>query len=397
MTEYVRLGDVATINPPKKEVANLDDDTIVGFLPMDAVSNGGAIERIDTRKYAEVKKGFVYFRDGDVLFAKITPCMENGKGAVVSGMPDGIGFGSTEFHVVRPNEEIIYGQYIHYFLKNPALRKVLENEMTGSAGQKRVSKDTLKELAFPLPSLEEQKRIAAALDKMSSVIAKRKRQIALLDEAAKSLFVEMFGDPVENPMGWEIVELRALGDGKDAIKCGPFGTQLSKSEYRTEGVPVWGIPEINSSFSKMPSDFVTPEKAEILDSYSVIPNDIVMSRKGTIGKCALYPKNLSKGIIHSDVLRIRPNSGIVNSYFLKYQLHIRQYIASQIEGVSNGAIMKGINVTKLKQILIHLPPLDLQNLFAARIEALEAQRASCERGLRQMETAFAAMMQEYFG
>ncbi|MBO5003500.1 restriction endonuclease subunit S, partial [Methanocorpusculaceae archaeon] len=147
MTEYVRLGDVATINPPKKEVANLDDDTIVGFLPMDAVSNGGAIERIDTRKYAEVKKGFVYFRDGDVLFAKITPCMENGKGAVVSGMPDGIGFGSTEFHVVRPNEEIIYGQYIHYFLKNPALRKVLENEMTGSAGQKRVSKDTLKELA----------------------------------------------------------------------------------------------------------------------------------------------------------------------------------------------------------------------------------------------------------
>lgn len=392
MTEYVRLGDVATINPPKKEVANLDDDTIVGFLPMDAVSNDGAIERIDTRKYAEVKKGFVYFRDGDVLFAKITPCMENGKGAVVSGMPDGIGFGSTEFHVVRPNEEIIYGQYIHYFLKNPALRKVLENEMTGSAGQKRVSKDTLKELAFPLPPLEEQKRIAAALDKMSSVIAKRKRQIALLDEAAKSLFVEMFGDPVENPMGWEEVPL------SNTILSANNG--MSRRGNNADGNIVLRLVELQEGFI----DYKSPNRIKLTDSEKkkclLNKDDVLFARvngnPAYVGRCAVF-KPINEPVYHNDhIIRICFNETMVNSTYISMYMNGNGGRLQLKDKVKTSAGQYTINQKDIGCSQIPLPPIELQNLFAARIEALEAQRASCERGLKQMETAFAAMMQEYF-
>ena len=395
MTEYVRLGDVATINPPKKEVANLDDDTIVGFLPMDAVSNDGAIERIDTRKYAEVKKGFVYFRDGDVLFAKITPCMENGKGAVVSGMPDGIGFGSTEFHVVRPNEEIIYGQYIHYFLKNPALRKVLENEMTGSAGQNRVSKDTLKELAFPLPSLEEQKRIAAALDKMSSVIAKRKRQIALLDEAAKSLFVEMFGDPVENPMGWEEVSLSKC---LDSIENGK--SFVCDSEKRKGTAPaVLKLSAATYGYYQPEENKAIISESQFIAKAEVHAGDLLFTRKNTpelVGMCAYVFSTPEKLMMPDLIFRLNTNSHC-NKLFL-WMLINHDLFREKIRCLASGSAKSMSNISKksLNNLEIPLPPLDLQNLFAARIEALEAQRASCERGLKQMETAFAAMMQEYF-
>ncbi|ANR69940.1 hypothetical protein AXF19_02300 [Selenomonas sp. oral taxon 126] len=93
-----------------------------------------------------------------------------------------------------------------------------------------------------------------------------------------------------------------------------------------------------------------------------------MSRKGNVGKCAIYPQNFSRGIIHSDVLRIRLNHKICNPYFMMHQLHFSRVVESQIDAVSSGAVMAGINVTKLKNIFVHIPPLDLQNEFAAFVE-----------------------------
>ena len=396
MTEYVRLGDVASINPPKKLVSHLADETVVGFIPMDAVSNEGKMERIDTRKYSEVKKGFVYFADGDILFAKITPCMENGKGAIVSGMPNGIGFGSTEFHVVRPNNGMTYERYIHYFLKNPSLRKLLENKMTGSAGQKRVSKDTLKELIIPLPPLAEQKRIAAALDTMSSVISRRKRQIELLDEAAKSLFVEMFGDPVENPMGWDVVALseclESIDNGKsfvcDSEKRKGISPAVLKLSAATYG---YYQPEENKAIISE-SQFI--EKAE------VHAGDLLFTRKNTpelVGMCAYVFSTPEKLMMPDLIFRLNTND-CCNKLYL-WRLINHSLFRERVRNLASGSAKSMSNISKksLNNLEIPLPPIELQNLFAARIEALEAQRASCERGLKQMETAFAAMMQEYFG
>ena len=174
----------------------------------------------------------------------------------------------------------------------------------------------------------------------------------------------MFGDLVFNPMNWPSMPLVDACVDKDDIKCGPFGTQLGKNEYVREGIPLWGIPQINSAFTVPPTDFITEEKAEQLSAYSLLPGDIAMSRKGNVGKCAIYPVNYSRGIIHSDVLRIRVDTKRCNPMFMMCQLHFSRAIEPQIDAVSNGAVMAGINVTKLKSIVVHVPPIDIQKQFA---------------------------------
>ena len=155
---------------------------------------------------------------------------------------------------------------------------------------------------------------------------------------------------------------------KDDIKCGPFGTQLKQSEYTETGVAIWGIPEINAEFKKDPEIFVSPEKAQNLQAFSLLPGDIAMSRKGNVGQCAIYPDGFEAGIIASDVLRIRIDKSRLLPKFMQYQLHHSESVKHQISLVSNGAVMAGINVTKLKSIKVYVPPMELQLQFVAIAE-----------------------------
>ena len=206
----------------------------------------------------------------------------------------------------------------------------------------------------------------------------------------------MFGDPVSNPMGWDEVRITELCKSPDDIKCGPFGTQLSKDEYQKAGVPVFGIPQINSSFKILPTDFLTNSKAEKLDDYSLVCGDIAMSRKGNVGKCAIY-SGQDKGIIHSDVVRLRVDNSICNPVYLMNQLHISPKVETQISNVSSGAIMAGINVTKLKNIIVYNPPILIQNDFAAFVQQIDKSEFAVQKSLKKAETLYKSLMQAYFG
>ena len=207
----------------------------------------------------------------------------------------------------------------------------------------------------------------------------------------------MFGDLADPACKHMRCKLEEACADSDDIKCGPFGTQLSKNEYQEQGVAVWEIPQINREFKEQPVHFVTDEKAIQLMSYSIIPGDIAMSRKGNVGRCALFPKDFAPGIIHSDVLRIRVDKNRVNPCFMMYQLHFSKAVGHQIEMVSSGAVMAGINVTKLKQIYVHIPAFSLQNQFAAFVEQTEKIKTTISRSLEKLETLKKALMQEYFG
>ena len=185
-----------------------------------------------------------------------------------------------------------------------------------------------------------------------------------LDEAVNARFVELFGDLANPKCQWKKEKLVDACKNPDDIKCGPFGTQLSKDEYCLSGVAVWEIPQINSGFATQPTHFLTDEKANQLEAYSIKSGDIAMSRKGNVGRCAVFPETMEDGIIHSDVLRIRIDNDLVLPVFMMHQLHYSGAVQHQIELVSSGAIMAGINVTKLKQIEVHIPPLELQQQFA---------------------------------
>ncbi len=288
----------------------------------------------------------------------------------------------------------IIPEYLYAFLESQQSRFI--KDAVGGA-QPNISAGYLKKIEIPIPPLEKQRRIAALLDKVSDLIAKRRAQLDKLDLLVKSRFVEMFGNLAAPECPHKKCKLVETCVSSDDIKCGPFGTQLSKEEYQDHGVAVWEIPQINSYFTTQPTHFLTVEKAEQLKAYSIIPGDIAMSRKGNVGRCALFPDNFDSGIIHSDVLRIRVDKQQVNPCFMMYQLHFSGAVQRQIEVVSSGAIMAGVNVTKLKHIEIHLPDFDLQQQFAHFVGEVDRVKYSINNSLEKLETLKKALMQQYFG
>lgn len=166
-----KIEEIAEVNPRLPKGA-LSGEIPVSFVPMAAVDAGnGLIDVSDTRPYSAVQKGFTTFKEGDVLFAKITPCMENGKMAVVPKVKNGYGFGSTEFHVLRTFSGIEAG-YLYYYVSSKQFRMDAEHNMTGAVGQRRVPTSYLAASEIPLPPLPEQRRIVAKIEELFSELDK---------------------------------------------------------------------------------------------------------------------------------------------------------------------------------------------------------------------------------
>lgn len=300
---------------------------------------------------------------------------------------------NQQINAIIPDPKKCDAKYVAYAIQH--LKPKLQN-ISNAAVVPIINKTQFSQIEMAIPPIDEQRRIAAILDKVTDLIAKRRAQLDKLDLLVKSRFVEMFGDFANPNCPYKKYKLVDVCVDSDDIKCGPFGTQLSKQEYQDHGVALWEIPQINSDFSTLPTHFLTKEKAEQLNAFSIVPGDIVMSRKGNVGRCALFPGHFDNGIMHSDVLRIRVDKQRVNPWFMMYQLHFSRAVQHQIEMVSTGAIMAGVNVTKLKNIVIHLPDLDQQENFCAFIQKKDTLKNSINKSLNYLETLKQSLIQQYF-
>lgn len=190
------LMDFCKINPKKINTKEFDDDMIVSFIPMPCVSDiWGKIVKKELRKLGEVKKGYTNFCEGDVLFAKITPCMENGKSAIVDKLENDIGFGSTEFYVLRCDENKLNNKYLHYFVRQKTFRDEAKGEMTGAVGQQRVPKTFLENYKMKVPTIEEQQEIVNILDKLLAKYNKIKnleQQLEKIELLKKAILAKAF-------------------------------------------------------------------------------------------------------------------------------------------------------------------------------------------------------------
>lgn len=167
--EVKRLRFSISVNPTKSEIRNLSRDTTISFLPMEAISEYGGINLDQIKMLDEVIEGYTFFRDGDVIVAKITPCFENGKGSIVEKLENSIGFGTTELHVLRPKEGVI-NSYLFYITISHAFRYIGASYMYGAGGQKRVPDDFIRNFRYPIPSVKEQQSIACFLDRETAKI-----------------------------------------------------------------------------------------------------------------------------------------------------------------------------------------------------------------------------------
>ena len=250
-----RLRFHVKVNPSRSELNGCPEALEVSFVPMEAVCEYGGLRLNQTRPLADVATGYTYFRDGDVLSAKITPCFENGKGSVAGGLVNGLGLGTTELHVLRPTGDLEQ-RYLFYVTISHAFRKLGTACMYGAGGQKRVPEDFVKDFRQPIPPIDEQRVIAAFLDRetgrIDALIEKKKRQIELLQEKRTALIsravtkglnpsaplkdsgVEWLG---EVPAHWQMKRL------KHVVKCLDAKRIPLNSEERGEmqgDYPYWG-------------------------------------------------------------------------------------------------------------------------------------------------------------
>jgi len=186
-SDYKIIKDVCILNPSKSELIDIPDDFEVSFVPMRSVDDiEGIIKTPEIRFLKDVKKGYTYFKENDVIFAKITPCMENGKAAIGQNLKNNLGFGSTEFHVLRTKGKIL-PEWIYFFVRQNKFRKDAKKVMKGSAGQQRVPLSFIQNYKIPVPELKIQKQIIAQIKNSKPTVLRIQENIKpLLTKLKKS-------------------------------------------------------------------------------------------------------------------------------------------------------------------------------------------------------------------
>jgi type I restriction enzyme S subunit len=235
----------------------------------------------------------------------------------------------------------------------------LEGLATG-ASYPAVSDRTVRESKVPLPHLAEQRRIADLLDRADAVQRKREESRRLVDELLRSVFLEMFGDPVRNEKGWEVVKLQDLSD---RIQIGPFGSLLHDSDYINGGVPLINPMHIrNGRIIVDEHRTVTQQKAQTLASYRVVPGEIILGRRGEMGRCAIIEPEHSGFLIGTGSLVIRPDGESLLPEFLQMTLSSTA-TRGYLDGATQGATMPNLNRKIVAGLPIALPPVAAQRRF----------------------------------
>lgn len=346
----VKLGEVAQLNP-RLDLSKLPSSGSVGFIAMADVGENGELLRVQRRCMSEVAKGYTSFRNGDVLLAKITPCFENGKAALVEGLFSEVGFGSTEFHVLRPSEKID-AQFLFYLVWNSGLRAIGRSRMTGSGGQKRLPVGFLKSLEFDLPLLNEQKRIARIIEKAEGVRRKRDEVNRLADAFLKATFIKMFGDPVTNPKGWSI---RKFGDlGQWASGGTPDRT---RSDFFQGSIPWFSAGELNAMYVSESSERITDLALTKSSAKLFVEGSLLLGMYDTAAfKASILQVRASS---NQACANFRPGPAVIVEWFYYFIQLSKEHFLLRRRGVRQ----KNLNLGMIQAFDVPLPPVGLQEEF----------------------------------
>lgn len=338
-------------------------------------------------KGSEIGSSKITVEDGDVLVCKINPRIN--RVWVVKHHTDHPLLASSEWIVVRNSK--MDSNYLKWYFSSPTFRNLLVSQVAGIGGS--LTRAQPKQVAkYPVPIVDicEQRRIAAVLNKVSGLIAKRREQLDKLDELVKARFVEMFGDPVSNPYNWEKVSLSELAD----IRIGPFGSLLHKEDY-IEG----GHPSVNPSHiidGKIVIDeklTVSHQKYVELEAYHLKAGDVVMGRRGEMGRCAVVSQE--DLLCGTGSLLIRPKGKVTADYIQK--IISFPSFKKMIEDMAVGQTMPNLNVPIVSAFQIIKPPVQVQENYYTFVTQVDKSKLTIRQSLDKLEVLKKALMQQYFG
>ena len=393
----VRLGDVCEVNPRRPQLDRADDEP-TSFIPMEAVDAiTGTIANLRTRPFGEVKKGYTWFVDNDVLFAKITPCMQNGKHAIARGLRGGFGFGTTEFHVLRAGPHIT-ADWIWRFLRQPSFLQKATKEFTGSVGQQRLPDDYLKSLEIPLPPLPEQQRIAAflkeqmaAVDKARAAAEARLEAVKILPSAFLRQVFPLPGQPL--PEGWNWFKLAELCE----VRLGKMLSPASKTgcryiPYLRNANVQWNRFDL-ASVNEM--DF--SEEQELV--LSLKPGDVLVCEGGEPGRAAIWDGQISRCCYQKTLHRLRPIDNAIDPHFIMYRLW-RGALDAEFSGSNAQTTIAHLPLGRMKNLNLAIPSIAEQQrivvILKAQMAAAEKARSAAEAELAAINALPAALLRRAF-
>lgn len=392
-TETQALTDVADVNPPVK-LGRLPGDTMVSFISMADVSNSGHWVRHQERRLGDVLAGYTPFVEGDLLFAKITPCMENGKGAHAKGLVNGIGFGSTEFHVLRVKGRNS-DRFLFHWLQEPVVRIRAIAYMGGSAGQQRVKAQFFSQFRIPLIPPEEQVRIASVLDMVDTGISQIKEIISKLRNVRAGVLHDLLTRGLDEhgevrvaasrpddfrdsclgkiPSAWSLETLgERLQRNSGFIQTGPFGSQLHANEYTTEGVPVIMPQDIREgTFDITRIARISSERARQLQRHRVRTGDLIFARRGDLSRCAVVTQQEENWLCGTGCLLMRFERRTLCPDWLSLAYR-HDFGQRQITARAVGTTMVNLNTSLLDQLVFAFPEKREQEQIAQRVREVDA-------------------------
>ena len=383
MTRY-KLGEICEIvsgSTPKTGIEEYWDGDVKWITPAE-IDDDSYIITDSVRKITELgvkKTGLSPLPEGTVILSSRAPI---GKVAIAGcEMYCNQGFKNLIC------SDIINNRYLYWFLKG---NKAYLNSLGRGATFKEISKQIVSSIEINVPTLSEQKAAVSQLEKVNNIIRMRRQELQKLDELVKARFVEMFGDPVTNPHGFEKVTLSDLAE----IKIGPFGSLLHKEDY-IEGGHALVNPShiIDGKVSVDEKLTVSDDKFAELSAYHLQIGDVVMGRRGEMGRCAVV---LDDGLLCGTGSLLIRTKGEVTADYIQKIISFPSF-KKTIEDMAVGQTMPNLNVPIVSGFQIIKPPMEVQSAYYKFVEQLDKSKVVVQKALDEAQTLFDSLIQKYFG
>ncbi|MCW5969713.1 MAG: restriction endonuclease subunit S [Blastocatellales bacterium] len=393
----------------RSQFAGASESAEVTFLPMEAIGDQGDLDLSNVRRSEDVQSGYSRFRDGDVVIAKITPCFENGKGALIRGTLTGIGYGTTELHVLTPGPEVD-GHFLYYVTMSPRFRNLGQASMTGAAGQQRVPEEFVRDFRIPVPPLSQQRTIANYLDcetsRLDALVAAKERLLELLAEKRRALITRSVTrglDPRarlrdsgipwlgEIPAHWETGSIRRFA----TMKTGHTPDRKQTEYWRDCEIPwftladVWQLRNDREIYLRETKERISElglrnSAAEFLPAGTVI-----FSRTASIGFSGIMPLPMATT---QDFWNWIPGSKLSSEYLL----YVFRAMRPEFERLAFGSTHRTIYQPEAASLQIAVPPLKEQRVivdYIARETAkLDLVREATERTITLLKERRSALI-----
>jgi type I restriction-modification system specificity subunit len=335
---------------------------------------------------SEIASNKTIVRKNDVLLCKINPRIN--RVWVVGDESQYQNIASSEWIVIRTSE--YNPEFLAWYFRNPKFQKLMMSEVTGIGGSlTRAQPKAVAEYPVPVLPRLEQDAIAEVLNRVNDIINGRKRELQILDDLVKARFVELFGDPIINPRGFEKVPLSKLAE----IKIGPFGSLLHKEDYIQAGHALVNPSHIIDGKISIDSKLtVSEEKFNELCAYHLRVGDVVMGRRGEMGRCAVVTEN---GLLcGTGSLLIRTNGEVTADYIQK--IISFPSFKKTIEEMAVGQTMPNLNVPIVSRFQIIKPPFEVQKAYYDFVTQTDKSKAVIQKALDEAQLLFDSLMQKYF-